>query len=311
MKHVKPLNKNSKFLKKINQVNWYTEINNEPECEDQDCLIDNFSLYMKTYLTALDYFKDKVGNYNEDQKSHYMRVLHYLYGKYTLYHALFYGRDLSEDQYLVDDELSKLGKEHDIKKSNLPLDNVKVVVDVFKGIVKKRDDQHKKDNPDGGIDEVETKFKERGLETTKTKGVGRERDRDTTCIIHDDIPYHISIMKGKDSRTDKKFDYKVEQHHLNIKKYHDIVKPLFYKIKELTGSENLWVMEGGGGQVQMFFGDENGYIAILYLDMRDENKQSRIYTLQINGAKNDKYFDGVEIPGIKVQSHKSVWGDED
>ena len=68
-------------------------------------------------------------------------------------------------------------------------------------------------------------------------------------------------------------------------------------------------MEGGGGQVQMFFGDERGYIAILYLDMRDSRKpRGKGYILQINGKDNDKYFKGVKIPGIKIRTHKEVYG---
>jgi len=312
MKHVKALNKDSKLIKKLNQVNWYTEINNEPAGENKEDIIDKLSMYLKLYVMTLNHLKTNIVGYDEEQKANFMRVVQYLYGKYTLYHSLLYERDLNDEQYLYDEEMSNLTKEYNIKKSNMPLKNVLSVVDIFNGIIKKSDEENKKQNPDGGFDEVKTEFEKRGLEPIKPKGIGKEHDRDTVCIMHDGIPYHISVMKGKDRRTKNVFDTDVSEHHKNIRRYHNIVKPLFYKIKELTGSENLWVMEGGGGQVQMFFGDEKGYIAILYLDMRDTKKlpRYRTYTLQVNGNNNDKYFEGVKIPGIRISTNRSVYGDD-
>lgn len=316
MKHIKPLDKNNKLHKKLHQINWYTEIDtNEIDYNDKEAVVELFSDYLSVYSLLLQHFESAPDKFDDESKSNTMRVLHYLSGKSSLFHSLFYGKDLNSDEYTEGNTLGELEKNYNIKKSTIPLENVKHTVDALFKINQARKDAKKV--KDGGIDEVNTKLEEKGLKTVAAKGLGKEGNRDTACIMHDGIPYHISFMKRDGERSDETFDEKVSEHHKNIKKYHKIVKPLFYRIKELANAENLWVMEGGGSQVQMFFGDERGYIGILYLGMRT-SKTSAIfrkdYTLQINGSKNDKYFKDIEyiIPNIKVKTSESVWGkDED
>jgi hypothetical protein len=76
-------------------------------------------------------------------------------------------------------------------------------------------------------------------------------------------------------------------------------------------------MVGGGAQIQVFFQNESGYIAILYLSLDydcdsytyEEEKDN--YALQVNGSKNDILFEeDLNIETLTVRSHASVYGDK-
>ena len=74
---------------------------------------------------------------------------------------------------------------------------------------------------------------------------------------------------------------------------------------------DIWILSGGGSQLQAFFGNHTGYLAILYLDMEDINEEvnpeymaaigNTTYTLQVNWVRNNPLFvNRFDIQGIKL-----------
>lgn len=216
------------------------------------------------------------------------------------HHALFYNRynknalDLkkSEEEYRdpnshpVASIRNILG---DTEKSNLPLEALQ---ELGKALAKKINERLEENRPhDGGFDEAKEMFEKEGLLIERPVGIGKEGDRDTVCTLHDGIRYHLYLMKSsshsgvrnQDKATEEANDYKsmIDKYHPTIKQIHDKFK------SEYPDMENLWVMEGGGAQHQAFFGNEGGYIATLYLGMKNSKKSSKDLTLVFNGYEDE------------------------
>ena len=85
-----------------------------------------------------------------------------------------------------------------------------------------------------------------------------------------------------------------------LKRHYDKVKAV-YDFCETFAEGPLWTMSGGGMQLQQFYGDDNGYICILHLDMEDEPDDSDIFTIVVQAKKYNKKFKDFKYPGIEVQ----------
>jgi len=66
------------------------------------------------------------------------------------------------------------------------------------------------------------------------------------------------------------------------------------------GQGDVWVLAGGGTQLQAFFGCSHGYLAILGLGDEDEDEPWESCDLQPQFEHNEPLFADFDYPGIKL-----------
>jgi hypothetical protein len=288
-------------------INWDLEIANEEKLEDeseqaQRCSDAIFVMQQMKDTIHKQIEEAGVENMEDHTKANMMRMIEYFYCKFVYHHALVYNRhnknplDLKKNEtengygehmkHPVAELREKLGE---TGESNVPLEMLTTLGDALAKDIRKQLDANKP--KDGGFDEAKKMFEKEGLTVEKPIGLRKEGDRDTVCVVHDDIRYHLYMMKAsshhgernQEMATSEANDYKSL-----IDKYHPLVKEIHDKMKaELPGMENLWVMEGGGMQHQAFFGNEKGYIAILYLGMKNGKTKKHGNCLTFEGYEDE------------------------
>lgn len=311
MKKVKFLN-----TQVFDQLNWDKEIVEPTVSQDAQYL--RLSNAVQIWVLAKQQLAGNVKAAEKPhEKSNMMRMHQYFYAKFLYQHALAYGKDVD---LLKEDKSS--GREEDVmvylkrvlgdklERSKLPLNKMVSIRRIFYEVIKKRRDEQKSAN--GGYDEVKTLFEAEGLKCVKPKGLCKEGDRDTVCTIHDGVRYHLSLMKNSESRTKDKAKQEADEHKEMIKYYHTLVKEVYEKIKQFPDIGDVWAMEGGGMQHQVFFGNKNGYLGILGLDMKNLKKQpvNKSYTLQVQSVKNDKVFKKFNVKNVKISTCFEVYGNQ-
>ncbi len=140
------------------------------------------------------------------------------------------------------------------------------------------------------------------------------------CLPDDDVPYCLALNNAFGKLEPSKLAGAVRKLVLVQARHHVRVKAV-YQAMMARGCGPLWVMVGGGAQLQVFFGNDRGYVAILYLDLESEAEQQAsegylaacgrsAFTLQVNGKDNDAFFEQpLEVPGVAVRSHREVYGE--
>jgi hypothetical protein len=158
-------------------------------------------------------------------------------------------------------------------------------------------------------------YREYGLEVTAPKG-NCWFGKTMVCTEHDGVPYCM------DGHSNGDYAHGVRHRQLIIERHHERIKSVYEYCKAL-GVGDIWVLSGGGGQLQAFFGNNTGYLAILYLDMENLAEQDELedyldacgnttFELHVNFTKNDPLFEGkFNIPGITMRTSREVFGDDD
>jgi hypothetical protein len=163
-----------------------------------------------------------------------------------------------------------------------------------------------------------------GLSVTTPKGNSRWGET-MVCAEHDEVPYCMNAYGGENTDPDtlkRSVEHSVTHRALTIERHHALIKAIY---KYCVGLEvgDIWVLCGGGAQLQAFFGNQSGYLAILYLDLEDIESQesmseylascgNKTFLLQVNGAANDKLFEGrFNVNNIELSLHRTVYGAED
>ncbi|MEG0869646.1 MAG: hypothetical protein RSG77_21775 [Hafnia sp.] len=149
-----------------------------------------------------------------------------------------------------------------------------------------------------------------GVEVTVPKGRSWH-SKSLMCAEHDGVPYcmdeHSHFFEDD---SDRELRHSILHRKLMIERHHEKIKAIYEYCVGLDVGD-IWVMAGGGAQLQAFFGNSTGYLAILYLDMEDLNEcvnsdylkaiGNTKYTLKVNFSKNNKYFLGkFKMPGITL-----------
>lgn len=149
-------------------------------------------------------------------------------------------------------------------------------------------------------------FKKNSFEISEAKGCSRHSEM--IAINKEGIQFTIQVSDEKNMLEDIEY--------LNImlenKEYLNKIKSIYFYLKELSIGD-IWVMVGGGSQIQAFFGNSKGYIAILYLDIATNvSNKPKKHTLQVNGKNNDKYFNGkvssYQQKNVIMRTHVEVYG---
>jgi len=129
---------------------------------------------------------------------------------------------------------------------------------------------------------------------------------------HDGVPYCVDedthyARTGSDDRM----LHAIQHRQMMIDCYHAKIKAVYHYCLAL-GRGPVWVLSGGGALVQAFFGYEQGYFAILRLDMQDVPRNTgqqraglakRTHSLTPNFEHHEPLFERLDIPGVKVCLH--------
>ena len=148
-------------------------------------------------------------------------------------------------------------------------------------------------------------FKTGGVVVKKARVI-KNGDRDSFEIMHDGVKYHLYLMKSENLNA---VERKIDNYREFVNRYHQLIKEVRDKIQKIPGVGKVWVMDGGGAQHQAFFGNKNGYLGILYLDLRNSKlKEDNVYDFIINGNNNDDLLKDLKHPRIKVVTSFSIYG---
>lgn len=131
---------------------------------------------------------------------------------------------------------------------------------------------------------------------------------------HDGVPYALYHNQAQVGQ----FDVSKVQHNMQhilplIERHHGMIKGIYEYLKTRVDGD-LWVLSGGGSQLQAFFTNKTGYLGILYLDMVNLSEQTRLsdsgllkasgnesFTLLPNFSHNAALFKDLDVPGVKVR----------
>lgn len=151
-------------------------------------------------------------------------------------------------------------------------------------------------------------FKKYGIDSQPVNGANSSLKRASSIDyggVHYAICFHNDKIKEKEesiSRGFSHFEQVKKRHHEKVKSVYDFL------MASDEVKHPIWVMMGGQAQIQAFFGNEDGYIAILYLDFDDNNdygyknnkKKKNTYTMIPQKRNYDFIFENLENTEIKV-----------
>lgn len=120
---------------------------------------------------------------------------------------------------------------------------------------------------------------------------------------------NISSENNPEEALERRVQHKANHFKLIKERHHDIIKKAFDYCVSLDIGD-IWCMLGGGCQLQIFFGNHETNLAILYLSLDgDDFKKEKNYTLVPQSNENDSLFKDISlIEGIKLQTCKSLYG---
>lgn len=137
--------------------------------------------------------------------------------------------------------------------------------------------------------------------------------RHASRIDYDDVQYAISFHSDKYEQNKESAAHGVNHLEQIKQRHHHIVKDIYNFLKGQYELGDIWVLVGGGCQIQAFFGNKKGYIGILYLDMDTPQENAEVndgylkcignekFTLEANFTENNKYFKGFKHPKVKFR----------
>lgn len=163
---------------------------------------------------------------------------------------------------------------------------------------------------------VITAFANKGFDIVEVKGNSRWGEH-MYAVWHDGVQYSIDYHGNTDDQGNPDIEHGCKHLKIMIESevYHQKIKKIYDYLMALNIGD-IWVMSGGGMQVQAFFGNSKGYIGIFYLEMEKVKKpRNKKHTLSVNGAANDKYFNGkvskFEQEGVELSLHKDTYGKDE
>ena len=128
---------------------------------------------------------------------------------------------------------------------------------------------------------------------------------------HDGVPYCVDSHGEQDP---KDMMHGVNHRKLAIERHHTEIKAVYEFLAAKPELGDIWVLMGGGCQIQAFFGNHTGYLAIMYLTLDDLDEDERLtengylaacgnakHVLQANWTKNNAVFRGFKVPGVKFE----------
>lgn len=125
-------------------------------------------------------------------------------------------------------------------------------------------------------------------------------DRDIVELDEGGMKIRFNMMRNRTGR-DSLENQVIDDHYKYIQtliRYYKPVKAV-YDYCETIAEGPLWTICGGGMQLQQFYGDDNGYLCILYLGMLEDENDFRCGYLVTQQNKNKSKFKNLKISKIK------------
>lgn len=137
-----------------------------------------------------------------------------------------------------------------------------------------------------------------------------------SAINYDGVQYAICFHYDDLERKEYFISHGVSHFEQIKARHHEKIKSVYDFMMESQDIKHpIWVMIGGKAEIQAFFGNEDGYIAILYLDYDDYNdygyKNKGIknkFTMITQNRVNDFIFEDFKNPKIKVVKSRDIYG---
>lgn len=258
---------------------------------------------MKSWMGIKDEFYVKFFLEDDPQvKANCLQLMEYFYAKWTYHHHLFYGQKLEFDDHPFE-EFHKV----ELPQGHFDLETLQQLEKAWAVLYMEEDDKEEK-KWQKKAKTTEKEIQKLGLDVSIAQEPWVESgDRDNFLLTHDNVLYSIYVMREKRGKTRKEaIRHQVERHKEHVERYHHINKQIFDYLKERK--EHVTVMAGGGGQMQAFFSDENGYLAILYYNLRGEEiREDDEFSLTLQRDMGD-LWDELEVDQVKLDRY---WLEQD
>jgi len=124
---------------------------------------------------------------------------------------------------------------------------------------------------------------------------------------HDNVQYCIDTHENNEDQAIRKG---IRYRKMIIDRYHWRIKQIYDYLVSLNIGD-IWVMVGGGCQMQVFFGYSEGYLAILSLDLDNgvdtvskilaEVLKTKNFTLEVQYTCNNQYFETISFDNITIK----------
>jgi hypothetical protein len=151
------------------------------------------------------------------------------------------------------------------------------------------------------INDIIDSYKDFGISAEHVKGAAWHFDS-MVAVNHNGIQYVLDDrgLYFKDKETNS-IEHTIKHFKLISTHYEDRVKSIYNHLQSNT-EQPIWVLAGGGYQIQASFGNEEGYIATLMLDVNTyvkvgvENVQKskaiskKAYELALSSLNFNRYF---------------------
>lgn len=134
------------------------------------------------------------------------------------------------------------------------------------------------------------------------------------AINHGGVQYSLNIH-NKEGDAPEKLQVKLEKEkddfQLVIANFHDFVREI-YDYLQSKNVGKIWALSGGGSQLQIFFGNETGYLAILYLFEKEETRERaaagksvmgrrKKCVLDVQWPQHNAIFEGFTHPKVQLR----------
>jgi len=161
------------------------------------------------------------------------------------------------------------------------------------------------------FEELAAEYATRGLVVEAPKGDWKP-GKTMVCCPHDGVPYCVDAHPTQNETPD--WDYGIKHRAMMIERHHAMIRAVWEHCQTALG-DDVWVLCGGGCQLQAFFGGKNGYLGILYLDLESREEQKRLsgnghlaavgnesYTLVVESTSELGVFTTMAVPGVTVRA---------
>lgn len=136
------------------------------------------------------------------------------------------------------------------------------------------------------------------------------------AINYDGVQYAICFHYDDIERKEYFISHGASHFKQMKARHHEKIKSVYnYLMENQNVKHPIWVMIGGKAEIQAFFGNEDGYIAILYLDYDDHNNygykntgKKNNFTMITQNRVNDFIFEDFKNPEIKVVKSRDIYG---
>lgn len=247
----------------------------------------------------------------------------------TMFHCYFFDTAKKETPFTVkfyvkiedvfygfsrkDDRLIKLKKNDTFLLTNslneVIVENISTedMDDFWKKYIQINQDQYTKESDLYVLTEEDIKaFAINGIEAKPVDGARNFMKR-SSRIDYDGVQYCIAFHSNNFEQNIKSISHSLDHFYQTKERHHHLVKAIYQHLTENSKLGHIWAMMGGGSQIQVFFGNESGYLGILYLDMdkKEENKDidysTEQFILSIENSAMDDIFNDFSHPLIKCR----------